>query len=72
MRAEAAARALHVQNRGMEDGDDPLALVISLLRIAETVADPLPLVAAARSLLEELAPRWAEAGPKPLSRREWG
>ncbi len=34
--------------------------------------DPLPLVAAARSLLEEQAPRWAEAGPKRLSRREWG
>ena len=52
--------------------DDPLALATALLRVAETVADPLPLVAAARSLLESIAPRWGRGILRPLTTSEWG
>lgn len=37
---------------------DHLHLAIRLLASAETVGEPLPLVVAARTLLEEIAPRW--------------
>ena len=49
---------------------DHLHLAIRLLASAETVGEPLPLVVAARTLLEEIAPRWGtEAAPQERSPR---